>query len=699
MRSNPISPGPVRSWKSEWLPPYVANGIVGLRLVRAPFGGGTTIVNGFVGTDPTDGVETFAPAPFALALDLEIGGIRVSESQERLRLRSQRYDFATAELSTTWRVELDDVVADIESVAYASHVVPSLVVQETTVRVSNATELAIVGGIRISDAPGAPEAPRQPPAGGPVEGVDGTLTWVSHGELTRLGMAYATDWSGSGSVERTVSPRDQRAIFGTTYRWRGRSGAAYRFRQLTALVPELAHREPALQAGRMAAVGVQLGWPRLRADNRDAWSDLWEGRIEVDTDDDHWQAICDATFFYLLTSVHPSSVASTSLFGLAWWPDYHYYHGHVMWDLETFVVPVLSLLAPESARTILAYRVRHLDAARRNAALMGRLGACYPWESCPLHGEEATPGARPPLQDHVSLDVALALVGQVQATGDRDYARRDAWPVLRAVAEYVVARVVSEPDGFHWRQTVGPREIYEPVDDNAFVNMAASRALHGAIACAELIGETVPTVWQTIADRLVIPVAARRMILNHAGATLREEQGGTPEGAAGLFPVGYRSAPAIERATYRYAALRQAARYVGSPMLSALLPVYAVRAGDRTTARRLLEAGYGQFMAAPYSEIDEFQRQRDEPHASPMFANMGGFLLSLLYGFPALRLSQGPTSSWVDGTAMLPAGWREIRAGRIWARQQPHQLVATHGKPARLEPGGDRSGSGGRGTP
>jgi hypothetical protein len=30
------------------------------------------------------------------------------------------------------------------------------------------------------------------------------------------------------------------------------------------------------------------------------------------------------------------------MFGLATWHDYHYYFGHVMWDIETFVPPLVS---------------------------------------------------------------------------------------------------------------------------------------------------------------------------------------------------------------------------------------------------------------------------------------------------------------------------------------------------------------------
>ena len=104
----------------------------------------------------------------------------------------------------------------------------------------------------------------------------------------------------------------------------------------------------------------------------------------------------------------------------------------------------------------------------------------YPWESCPEHGEEATPGARPYTEDHVSADVALAFAGYVHATGDADYARRVAWPVMRSVAEFIVSRVIATKRGYEILGTVGPREVYQLVDNNAYTNMSAASALRAA---------------------------------------------------------------------------------------------------------------------------------------------------------------------------------------------------------------------------
>jgi trehalose/maltose hydrolase-like predicted phosphorylase len=518
--------------------------------------------------------------------------------------------------------------------------------------------------------------------------VDGRLLWHGPDDISQLGIAYATTFAGSTDTERSTHTRDERDRFSTMYRLRARTERPYRIGLLTALVPSLSHARPDEQAGRLAALGAKRGLAGLRAENRAAWQELWKGRIEIDGADRRWQAITDASVFYLLSSVHASSLASTSLFGLAFWPDYHYYHGHVMWDIETFTVPPLLLLQPDAAHALLDYRARHLTAAQRNAAMHGRRGAMYPWESCPLHGEEVTPGARPYTEDHVTFDVALAFASYVHATGDLDYAERVAWPVLRAVAEFIESRVERGRRGFEIRDTVGPREHYRPVDNDAFTNMAAARVLQEAAACATAIGRDAPDAWSQIAARIVIPRDARRgAIINHDGARLTEEQGGVPEAAAGLFPIGFDVAPRIESATYRYAAVEQAPLYVGAPMLSALLPVFAARAGEPDLAVELLERGYGDFINEPFLEPDEYpRRRRDRPRASPMFANLSGYLTGLLYGLTGIKLGYGPAERWPVRAAALPRGWKAIRVARVWIRGEAWTLEAVAGNRADLQP-------------
>ena len=99
--AGPISPPPVTEWRPEYLPAYLSNGLLGLRVGHIPPRYGVTMVNGFEGRDPLTGVEATARAPYPLAGDIQIGTAALSDPH-RAVLREQRYDFSHGELHTSF---------------------------------------------------------------------------------------------------------------------------------------------------------------------------------------------------------------------------------------------------------------------------------------------------------------------------------------------------------------------------------------------------------------------------------------------------------------------------------------------------------------------------------------------------------------------------------------------------------------------
>ncbi len=81
---SPLSPPPVKRRLPDALPPYLSNGVLGIRFPGVPYLSGTTMVSGFAGLHPNDGVEGFARAPFVLAADVQVA--------RRLGFRGSRMD-------------------------------------------------------------------------------------------------------------------------------------------------------------------------------------------------------------------------------------------------------------------------------------------------------------------------------------------------------------------------------------------------------------------------------------------------------------------------------------------------------------------------------------------------------------------------------------------------------------------------------
>jgi len=199
-----------------------------------------------------------------------------------------------------------------------------------------------------------------------------------------------------------------------------------------------------------------------------------------------------------------------------------------------------------------------------------------------------------------------------------------------------------------------------------------------------------------IADGLVITQSRDGHIVNHDGFRIDRHLGETPEGAAAIWPMGYRVSPAVEQATFRFATTVQAPRYAGVPMLSGFLAYYAVAAGLPDHATQLLESGYADFIDEPFLETDEFTKLRtDLPRAAPMFANIGAYVMTLIYGYPGIRVGPGDPASWCERPVVMPPGWRSIEIERIWARGTAWSLEARRGAAAaNLIPNAGAAGPG-----
>jgi hypothetical protein len=330
--------------------------------------------------------------------------------------------------------------------------------------------------------------------------------------------------------------------------------------------------------------------------------------------------------------------------------------------------------------------VQRLQAAERNAAMYGYRGLQFPWASGPRHGEEVIRLSAPQLvfEQHVSLSVANAFAQYVHATGDGDYLRETAWPVLEGVANWIASRVLETERGYEIKEAIGVAEQTNPVDNNAYVNMAASVVLREAAEAARRLDRSDADRWERIAASLYLPIDATGGFIRNHDRYKPEEKGvaaATPEALAGLFPFNYSVDAAVERKTIEFY-LGRAGEFVGTPMLSALLGVYAARIGDRAGSLRWFEQGYADFVEAPFIETNEFSLKRfpDKPRVGPFMANLGGFLMSCLYGLTGLHLSEAEPADWFTRPVVLPEGWDAIQVDRLFVRGRQARLLAHHGE-------------------
>jgi hypothetical protein len=666
----------------DHLPAYLSSGTIGLRVRETALRPGLATVSGLEGEHPTARVAASPPAPYPLAADLRVGAVWLSNAWHRVSEIEQQYDFACGELHTHFVYRCEGTMATVDVVTLCSRSDPTLVLQEISVSCDRACDVELAVGIDATDVPGRLLERQVRVPGTDGREIDGVLLWETLGALGRCGAAYWTELA-SDLDSRSVRSEAREAPLRTTISAQLRGRQRLVVRQVASLVPSAAHSEPHRQATRLAASGRRLGFESLRERNAAEWRELWKGRILLVGADRRWQQLADAAFFYLNSSVHRSSLASVHPFGLAQWQGYHYYYGHVMWDVETFILPTLLFSQPDAARTMLEYRFARADAARANAKLSGYMGLQFPWESSASRGEEAAPhlGPAAAYEHHVTLDVALAFAQYAHATGDDYFLRTHVWPILAETCQWLRSRAVRSGRGWEIRRAMGIAEREEPSDNVAFVNLVAKRVLREASECAERLGEVVPPTWREMEEGIVVPFADDGcVILDHDGYSVDEEKGDTPAVPAAFFPMGYRAGDHVERASLEFY-LDHADDYAGSPMLSALLGTWAARLGDRHRSAHLFEEGYAKFVSPRFLDVHEYRADKfpDQPVAGPFYANIGGFLIGCMFGLTGIRPSSAAPDMWCERPVLMPETWEGVEIERAWVRGRPATIRATHG--------------------
>jgi hypothetical protein len=211
--------------------------------------------------------------------------------------------------------------------------------------------------------------------GEPAPACDGSLLWEAEGGLSTVGLAMATEVTGG---EAQGARRSGVGCVGAAQK---RIHGPHTLRPSGPAAPD---RGPdPVGAPRPSGRG---GGPPRRPRQGHGLRDLADakprrlGRTVEGADRRRGrfarhQAIIDAAFFYLNASTHAASPSATSIFGLATWHDYHYYYGHVMWDIDAFCVPPLLFSQPDAALAMLEFRKRGLARGPVQRAAVGAGGA------------------------------------------------------------------------------------------------------------------------------------------------------------------------------------------------------------------------------------------------------------------------------------------------------------------------------------
>ncbi len=581
---------------------------------------------------------------------------------------------------------------------------------------------------RTAEDPGAEEALRAPllPVGQSGDGVRACLGHRTASSGLRMAAAFDHVLAGDVDTHTELSLQENQARL--TVRADLKPGQRLILIKLVAYAWSKDQSPAALSDEVDAALtsARESGWDGLAADQRDYLDDFWSrADVEVDGDPAVQQAVRFGMFHLLQASARAEGrpIAAKGLTGTG-------YGGHAFWETEMFVLPVLTATVPEAAADALHWRCSTLPIAMGWARALRLRGAAFAWRT--IAGEECS-GYWPAgtAAFHVNADIAAAAIRHARWTGDADFDRKCALPILVETARLWHGLGYFGADGrFHLDGVTGPDEYSALVDDNTYTNlMAAANLLQAAavarrwpadaaergVDAAEIEG------WHSAAEAMAVAYDVSGMPEQDRGSTRREVWDFSASAARDAYPL-HENEPYFD--LYRKQVVKQAdlvlALHWCGMRFSLEEKAAAFRYYEGITVRdSSLSATTQAVIAAEVGHLDlahayvreaalvDLQDRDDDTEDGLHMASLAGAWISLVCGFGGLRdpheSSRSEENDRLRFAPRLPAqierlafavSWRgccvrvEIAGDRVVYRvegDRPLEIVH-HGEPVTLSP-------------
>jgi nigerose phosphorylase len=243
----------------------------------------------------------------------------------------------------------------------------------------------------------------------------------------------------------------------------------------------------------------EAGYEETRKKHMDEWESKWNmSEVLIEGDDKAMEALNYS--IYHLHSIAPRhtdslSIAARGLSGQT-------YKGAVFWDTEMFMLDFFLMTEPEVAKTLLNYRIKTLEGAKKKAKAYGYQGAFYAWESqeggydaCSDYNVTDVFTGRQmrtyfkDKQIHISSAVVYGLMRYIEFTGDQQLLLEGGAEVILECASFYYDLLVKKvsKDQYELHDVIGPDEYHERVNNNAYTNRMAKYSFDSAVYIIELM--------------------------------------------------------------------------------------------------------------------------------------------------------------------------------------------------------------------
>jgi trehalose/maltose hydrolase-like predicted phosphorylase len=427
-----------------------------------------------------------------------------------------------------------------------------------------------------------------------------------------------------------------------------KAGETYTFSIVGSSITSAHHDDPLNEAERLTIYAKLEGRGRLLKFHQQAWDSLWKSDIIVEGDPQSQQDI-HSMMYHLYSFVREGTALSPSPMGLSGLG----YNGHVFWDTELWMFPAILVLHPELAKSMVEYRFKRLEAAKRNAFSKGFKGAMFPWESAET-GVEETPvwALSGPFEHHITADVAIAAWNYYAVTQDKQWLRDKGFPILSATADFWASRVERNgPGHYDINNVVAADEWAENVDNNAFTNAAAKANLRYATQAATILGLIPDPDWTKVADNIPILKMDNGVTKEHAAY----HGEGIKQADVNLLAYPLKEITDSKTVQKDLEYYESRVPNEGTPaMTQGVFALLYARLGNAEKAYHWFKDAYVPNLNPPFRVIAE-----TKGGTNPYFATgAGGILQSVLMGFGGLEITPEGIKQL---PSILPANWKGLQ--------------------------------------
>ena len=241
---------------------------------------------------------------------------------------------------------------------------------------------------------------------------------------------------------------------------------------------------------------------KIRTDHVNMWADLWKTDITIIPKDGITESesldvnntkrllryclynIYSCVREHVNTEVNPLNLSVIDI------------NGQVAYDGDIWLIPLLLMIKPDVARSLIEFRYNIINIARQLAAGYGYKGTKFPYCNDTIgYKNTLYYDVAGPMAVFNTALVSMSTWNYFRISKDRDWLLSKGYPILKGNAEFLVSRIDVDDDGTYHLRNVVDMAGNENTDENTFTNNVVRLALKFAVEASYELNYSPKDAW------------------------------------------------------------------------------------------------------------------------------------------------------------------------------------------------------------